>query len=154
MLLILTTSLIRFSWRLGECGRMTFLNPRVKRVERLEKCTFYLAFAEGRPSLKMQMFIFWGVEMMIGWICSRDLCETSWEGLHEVLLIVIAEESRMFTCAFVASVVFFFSRNFEPLVSHMNVRAGCGRSWRAYLERCLVEMILTTMHTLRPSILA
>ena len=38
---------------------MTFLNPRVKRVERLEKCTFYLAFAEGRPSLKMQMFIFY-----------------------------------------------------------------------------------------------
>ena len=36
--------------------------------------------------------------MVIGWICSRDLFETSWEGLHEVLPIVIAEESRMFTC--------------------------------------------------------
>ena len=91
--------------------------------------------------------------MMIGWICSRDLCETSSEGLHEVLLIVIAEESRMFTCAFIASVA-FFPRNFEPLVSHTNVHAGCGRSWRAYLERFLVEMILTTVHTLRPSILA
>ena len=32
--------------------------------------------------------------MVIGWICSRDLFETSWEGLHEVLPIVIAEESR------------------------------------------------------------
>ena len=31
--------------------------------------------------------------MVIGWICSRDLFETSWEGLHEVLAIVIAEES-------------------------------------------------------------
>ena len=36
--------------------------------------------------------------MVIGWICSRDLFETSWEGLHEGLPIVIAEESRMFTC--------------------------------------------------------
>ena len=47
-----------------------------------------------------------GVEMVIGWICSRDLFETSWEGSHELLPIVIAEESRMFTvCAFIASVV-------------------------------------------------
>ena len=34
--------------------------------------------------------------MVIGWICSLDLFETSWEGLHDVLPIVIAEESRMF----------------------------------------------------------
>ena len=36
--------------------------------------------------------------MVLGWICSRDLFEASWEGLHEVLPIVIAEESRMFNC--------------------------------------------------------
>ena len=36
--------------------------------------------------------------MVVGWICSRDLFETSWEGLREVLPIVIAKESRMFTC--------------------------------------------------------
>ena len=36
--------------------------------------------------------------MLIGWICSRDLFETSSEGLHEVLPIVIAEENRMFSC--------------------------------------------------------
>ena len=35
--------------------------------------------------------------MVIGWICSRDPFETSLEGSHEVLPIVIAEESRMFT---------------------------------------------------------
>ena len=45
-------------------------------------------------------------------------------------------------------------RNFEPLVSHTNVHAGYGRSWRAFLKRFLFETILTTMHTLRPSILA
>ena len=45
--------------------------------------------------------------MVIGCICSCDLFETSWEGLHEVLPIVIAEESRMFTCAFIASVALF-----------------------------------------------
>ena len=99
-----------------------------------------------------RFFIFLGVEMVIGWICSRDLFETSWEGLHEVLTIVIAEESRMFMCVLSLPQWSFF-RNFEPLVSHMNVHAGCGRSWRAFLEQFLVEMILT-MHTLGPSILA
>ena len=45
--------------------------------------------------------------MVIGCICSRDLSETSWEDLHEVLPIVIAEESRMFTvCAYITSVAF------------------------------------------------
>ena len=28
--------------------------------------------------------------MVIGWVCSRDLFETSWEGLHEVLPTAIA----------------------------------------------------------------
>ena len=36
--------------------------------------------------------------MVIGWIYSRDLFDTSWKGLHEVLPIVIDEESRMFSC--------------------------------------------------------
>ena len=39
--------------------------------------------------------------MVIGWICSRDLFETSWEGLHEVLPIVIPEKN---VCAVIASV--------------------------------------------------
>ena len=39
-------------------------------------------------------FNFFGVEMVISWICSRDLFETSWEGLHEVLPIVIAEDDE------------------------------------------------------------
>ena len=39
-----------------------------------------------------------GVEMVIGWICSRDHFKTSWEGLHEVLPIVIAKESKLFSC--------------------------------------------------------
>ena len=42
--------------------------------------------------------------MVIGLTCSRDLFKTSWEGLHEVLPIVIAAKSRMFWCAFIASV--------------------------------------------------
>ena len=92
--------------------------------------------------------------MVIGWICSRGLSETSWElGLQEVLPIVIAENSRMFTCV-LSLPQWHCYRKFEPLVSHTNVHAGCGRSWRAFLKRFLVEMILTTMHTLRPSILA
>ena len=60
-------------------------------------CHFYSAFAESGPSLKYRRFFyFWGVEMVIGWICSRHLFEISWEGLHDVLPIFIAEESRMF----------------------------------------------------------
>ena len=49
--------------------------------------------------------------MVIGdWL---DLFDTSWEGLHEVLPIVIAEESRMFT--FVLSLPQWRCyRNFEP----------------------------------------
>ena len=49
--------------------------------------------------------------MVIGWICSRELFEISWESLHEVLPIVITEESRMFNyvCAFIASVTAFLS---------------------------------------------
>ena len=90
--------------------------------------------------------------MVIGWICSRDLFETSWEGLQEVLPIVIAEE-RMFTYALSLPQWCCF-RNFEPLMSRTNIHAGCGRSWRALLEWFLVEMFLSTMHTLRPSILA
>ena len=84
--------------------------------------------------------------MVVGWICSRDLFETSWEGLREVLPIVIAEESRMFTCVLSLPQCRCY-RKFEPLASHTNVHAGCGRSWRAFLKRFLVEMILTTMHT-------
>ena len=43
--------------------------------------------------------------MVIGWIFSRDLFETSWEGLHEVLPIIIADETRVFSrCTFIASV--------------------------------------------------
>ena len=68
--------------------------------------------------------------MVIGWICSRDLLETSWEGLHDVLSIVIAEESRMFACVLSLPQWRCF-RNFERLVSHTNVHAGCGRSWRS-----------------------
>ena len=89
--------------------------------------------------------------MVIGWTCSRDLFETSWEGLHKVLPIVIAEDRRMFTCVLSLPQWRCYG-NFEPLVSHRNVHAGCGRSWRAFLKWFLVEMILTTMHTLRPSI--
>ena len=36
--------------------------------------------------------------MVIGWICPRDLFETSWKGLHEVLSTVITEEGRMSSC--------------------------------------------------------
>ena len=43
--------------------------------------------------------------MVIGWICSHDLFETAWEGLHEVLAIVIAKEQNVYVCAFIASVV-------------------------------------------------
>ena len=32
---------------------------------------------------------------MVMWICSRNLFKTSCEGFHEVLPIVIAEESRI-----------------------------------------------------------
>ena len=59
--------------------------------------------------------------MVIGWICSRDLFETSWEGLQEVLPIVIVEESRMFTYALSLPQWRCF-RNFEPLMSHTNIR--------------------------------
>ena len=52
--------------------------------------------------------------MVIGWICSCDLFETSWEDRDEVLPIVIAEESRMFTCV-LSLPQWRFSRNFEPL---------------------------------------
>ena len=72
--------------------------------------------------------------MVIGRICSRDLFETSWEGLHEVLPIVIAEESRMFTCV-LSLPQWRCYRNFEPLVCHTNVHAGCGGSWGTFLER-------------------
>ena len=36
--------------------------------------------------------------MVIGWICSCDLFEASWEVLNDVPPIVIAEESSMFSC--------------------------------------------------------
>ena len=49
------------------------------------------------------VFYFWEVEMVIGWICSRDLFETSWGRLHEVLPIVIAGEQNGYVC-YIASV--------------------------------------------------
>ena len=58
-----------------------------------------------------------GVKMVIGWICSRDLFKTSWEGLHKVLPIVIAEESRIFLCV-LSLPQWRCYRNFQPLVSH------------------------------------
>ena len=63
--------------------------------------------------------------MVIGWICSRDLFETSREGLHEVLAEVIAEESRMFICV-LSLPQRRCHRNFEPLVSHANVHSDAG----------------------------
>ena len=48
------------------------------------------------------LFYFWGVEMLIGWICSRDLFKTSWEGCtahcHR------RREKNVYVCAFIASV--------------------------------------------------
>ena len=100
------------------------------------KFSFYLAFAEGGPRLKMQtvFFILGGSRWWIGWICSRDLFETSWEGLHEVLTIVIAEESRTFTCALSLSHWRCY-HNFEPLRMAYERTPGCGRSWRTFLKR-------------------
>ena len=72
------------------------------------------------------------------------------KALHEVLLMVIAVGGRMFSCV-LSLPQWPCYRNFEPLVSHTNVHAGCGRSWRFFSGAVLVEMILTTM---RPSILA
>ena len=74
-----------------------------------------------------RFFYFWGV-------CSRDLFETFWEGLHEVLPIVVTKESRMFTCV-LSLPQWRCYRNFEPLVSNTNVHAECGRPWRSFLER-------------------
>ena len=65
--------------------------------------------------------------MVIGWICSCDLFETSWESLHEVLPIVIAEESRMCMCV-LSLPQWCCYHNFESLVPHMNVCAGYGGS--------------------------
>ena len=96
-------------------------------------------------SWNARVFLFWGRS-----ICSRDLFETSWERL---LSIVNTEKSRVFMCVLTLP-QWCCSRNFEPLVSHTNVHPECGRSWRTFLERFLVEMILTPMHILRPSILA
>ena len=56
-----------------------------------------------------------GVEMVIGWICSCGVFETSWEGLQKVLPIVIAEESRMFSWVLSLSQWCCY-HNFEPLV--------------------------------------
>ena len=67
--------------------------------------------------------------MVIGWICSRGLSETSWEGLHEAppnraecLRVLLLPQWRCYC-------------NFEPLVSHTNVHAGCGGSRRPYLKQ-------------------
>ena len=86
----------------------------------------YLAFAEGGPSLKMQRFSnFWGIEMGIGWICSRDLFETSWEGLHEALPIVIAEERIFHVCLHCLSGVVIVTLNRSYRI---RTDAGCERS--------------------------
>ena len=47
------------------------------------------------------------------------LLETSWEGLHEGVPIVIAEESGMFTCM-LSLPQWRCYRNFAPLLSHTN----------------------------------
>ena len=60
--------------------------------------------------------------MVIGWICSRDLLEKSWEGLHEVLPVVIGE-SRMFTCVLLLPQGRCY-RNFEPLVWYRPLSVG------------------------------
>ena len=107
---------------------------------------FYLAFAE-----KMQrFFIFRGVEMLIGGICSSDLFETSWEGLHEVLPTAIAEESRMFSCVLCCLsgvVIVTLNRSYPAYERHREIMAS-------FSGVVLVEMILTPMHILRSIILA
>ena len=84
--------------------------------------------------------------MVIGWICSRDLSETSWEGLHEALAIVIAGDSRMFSC--VLSLPQW--RCYRTFVSHTNVH----EIMASFCGAVLVEMILSPMYILRPSKLA
>ena len=121
----------------------------------LRATTCYLAFAKGRPSLKMQTaFYFLGgrdgdwLDLFMGPF--RDILgRLTWSTVHCHRRI----EQNVYVCAFIASVAFWY-HNFEPFVSYTNIRARCMRSWRAFLKWFLVEMILTTMHTLRPSILA
>ena len=102
--------------------------------------------------LLLLLFFFFlggGVEMVIGWICSHDLFKTSWEGLHQLLPIVITEESIMFLCV-LSLPQWRCYRNFEPLILHTNVH----KIMASFSGVVLVEMILTPMHILRTSILS
>ena len=70
--------------------------------------------------------------MMIGCICSCDIFETScWEGLHEVLPIVIAEGAECFRVCFhcLSGIVII---TFEPLISHTNEPADAGEHGKLF----------------------
>ena len=58
-------------------------------------CTHFFSLLE--VCQRLLKFCMLTVEMVIGWVCLRDLLEIFWEGLHEVLPIVTTEESRMFS---------------------------------------------------------
>ena len=98
--------------------------------------TDYLAFAEGGPRLKIQTVFF----IILGGRDGNWLYLSMWP-FRDILGRLTRStahchhrrEQNVFVCAFIASVA--LCHNFEPLVSHMNVHAGCGRSWRTFLER-------------------
>ena len=72
---------------------------------------------------------FWGGRD--GWVCSRDLFETSWKA-YEVLPSHRRGGAECFRVCFPHWRCY---RNFEAHVSHTNVHAGCGTSWWAFLKR-------------------
>ena len=109
------------------------LETRGIAYERVKICIINWLSPKTGQVLKCSLYLGGGIEMVICWIFPRDLFWTSWEGLHEVLLIVIAEESRMFSCV-LSLPQWRCCRKLEPLVSHTNVHTGCGRSWRTFLE--------------------
>ena len=89
----------------------------------------------------------WDGDWMV--ICSHDLFKTSWEGLHQVLPIVITEESIMFLCV-LSLPQWRCYRKFEPLILHTNVH----KIMASFSGVVLFEMILTPMHILRTGILS
>ena len=142
-----------YEWQWSLCDTDSII--KTMGIAQCNNNDYYLPFAEGRPSLKMQTVVVvvvflggsrWWLVGSVHVTFSRHLgkaytkyCPLSSPKRAECLRV----------CFHCLSGVVFVTLNHSCRIT--NVHAGCGRSRRAFLERFLLEMILTTMHTLRPS---
>ena len=104
--------------------------PSLKAGQVLKCKVFYFSFITS-----FFFFLGGGGEMVFGWICSGDLLRHLGKAYAKYCSFSSPMRAECFQVCFHCPSEWHCYHNFGPLVSHMNLHAGCRRSWWIFLEQ-------------------